>query len=164
VAAPDVRRVQRRDLPVLAAIEDEADGLYRDLFGATDWDPPTPGEERARHPGFLLVAGDPPEGFVHVLELGGIAHLEQLAVRRSAMRQGLGSALVLAAMGEARARGHAELSLCTYAEVPWNGPFYARLGFVESDDPGPVLRDLRAREQDLGLDRHGRRTVMCVAL
>ena len=38
--------------------------------------------------------------------------------------------------------------------MPWNGPLYAHLGFVElSDDQiGPELADLQQREVDHGLD------------
>ena len=43
------------------------------------------------------------------------------------MRQGIGSALVRAAMREAWELGYDRLSLTTYRDLPWNGPFYARL-------------------------------------
>ncbi len=39
-------------------------------------------------------------------------------------------------MAEARAQGFDRLSLCTYRDVPWNGPFYASLGFTEVARPG----------------------------
>ncbi len=44
--------------------------------------------------------------------------------------------------------------------MPWNGPFYARHGFVELTDPGPGLRQLRDTERRLGLDALGRRVVL----
>jgi GNAT superfamily N-acetyltransferase len=162
--APEVRPARRDDLPLLAAIEDDADALYVEEFRATDWEPASDGRWRARQPGFLLVAGDPPVGFAHVLEVDGIAHLEQLAVRRAAMRQGIGTALVRAATAEARARGYEELSLCTFADVSWNAPFYARLGFRVVDPLPPVLRRIRDRELAMDLDRYGPRCVMSVAL
>ena len=88
-------------------------------------------ERDARSPGFLLVAGRPPIGFVHVLLLDGHAHLEQLSVRPEHQRRGIGTTLVRAAMARARQDGHDRLSLCTYRDVPWNGPFYRSLGFTE---------------------------------
>jgi GNAT superfamily N-acetyltransferase len=155
----EVRPALREDLDRLTEIEAEGDRQFESLFGPLDW-LPTPGVERTATPGFLLVAGDPPLGFAHVLELEGIAHLEQLAVRPSAQRRGIGSALVAAALTEAARRGYGELSLCTYADVPWNAPYYRRLGFVELTDLAPVHRRMQEHERELGLDRHGRRVVM----
>ena len=37
------------------------------------------------------------------------------------------------------------MSLCTFRDLPWNGPFYARLGFVEVRDPAPYQRRLTSR-------------------
>ena len=156
---PAIRPARREDLAALEQIEAEGDRQFVALFGPLDW-LPTPGVERMAAPGFLLVAGDPPVGFAHVLELEGIAHLEQLAVRPGEQRRGIGSALVRAVQEEAARRGYAEVSLCTYADVPWNAPFYRGLGFEEVTDLAPVHRAMRDHEGDLGLDRHGRRVVM----
>ncbi len=41
---------------------------------------------------------------------------------------GLGSSLVDHLDGWAAARGLAALTLTTYRDVPWNGPYYERLG------------------------------------
>ena len=156
---PDIRPARREDLDALTAIEREGDQEFVALFGPLDWQP-TPGVERIATPGFLLVAGEPVVGFAHVLELEGIAHLEQLAVRPAMHRQGIGTALVRAAMAEAARREYDEISLCTYADVPWNGPFYAGLGFAEVTELGELHRRMREHEQEIGLDRHGRRVVM----
>jgi GNAT superfamily N-acetyltransferase len=108
----------------------------------------------------LLVAGDPAVGYARVEVVDGQAHLECLSVRPKSMRQGIGSALVRAACDWATAAGYTELTLCTFAEVPWNGPFYATLGFTELAEPTPGLLALRATEQRVGLDAMGRRIVM----
>jgi hypothetical protein len=46
------------------------------------------------------------------------------------------------------------LSLTTYADVPWNGPYYARLGFevVPPDRLAGGMRAIRAIEAAKGLD------------
>ena len=49
--------------------------------------------------------------------------------------RGIGRALLRAGCDWAAARGYPELTLATYRDVPWNGPFYASEGFVEV---GPV--------------------------
>jgi len=66
-----------------------------------------------------------------------------LSVRPSSMRRGIGTALVRAVCDWAQAAGQTELTLCTFADVPWNGPFYAGLGFVELAELSAGLRALR---------------------
>ena len=159
---PVVRHARARDLPLLASIEGEADRMFVERFAATDWDPPTPGQDRVAEPGFVLVAGDPPVGFAHVLEVevGWLAHLQLLAVRPGHQRRGTGTALVRAALAEAGARGHDRLTLSTYRDVPWNAPFYERLGFTELTDLDPWLREVVAAERRTGIEQHGDRLVM----
>jgi GNAT superfamily N-acetyltransferase len=164
-----VRCATRADLDHLAPIEVAGDRQFVALLGPTGWGPPPSGALRYGTPGWLLVAGDPPVGFAHVLELAGEgpathAHLEQLAVHPDAQRRGTGTALVRAAMERAREAGHDRLTLCTFARVPWNAPFYRRLGFAVVDRPAGVLARLRERERDLGLDRLGERVAMAVDL
>lgn len=156
----DVRPAQAGDLHLLAEIEGAADQLFSSVFGDFHWDPPLDGEVRAAEPGFVLVAGDPAVGFAHVLFLDEAAHLQQLAVHPEAMGRGVGTSLVEAACAAAFERGHRALSLTTYAEVPWNAPFYAARGFSEVTDPAPYLRRQRAHEQAHGYDNHGTRVVM----
>jgi|EndMetStandDraft_5_1072996.scaffolds.fasta_scaffold389461_2 GNAT superfamily N-acetyltransferase len=164
-AAPD-------DLPHIAPIEDAGGPQFREHFGAAIHpillSPALDGRQRAREPGFLLVAApddeSAPVGFVHVLVIDGHAHLEQVSVVPGLQGRGIGGALVRAAMAEARTRGFDRLSLCTYRDVPWNGPFYRSLGFTEVTDLAPYERRLRAKERDLGLDVNGVRCVMEVAL
>ena len=120
------REARPGDLPLLKGIEDAADQTFVAVFGPLDWEPATSGEWRARQPGFLLVAevDEDVVGFAHVLRLEGTAHLEQLAVHPDHHRRGIGTALLRAAMDRAAAEGYDRLTLSTYAEVPWNAPFY----------------------------------------
>jgi len=158
-----IRHATRSDLDHLATIEAAADTLYAERFGAIGWAPPHSGVERAAAPGFLLVAADDdraPYGFAHVLDLEGQAHLEQLAVIPARQCRGAGSALVQAAAVEAAGRGYVELTLMTYVDVPWNAPFYERLGFVAIAPRTRLERELAGIEHRLGLGRHGPRTLM----
>ena len=63
--------------------------------------------------------------------IGGGAHLEQLSVHPDHGGRGIGRALLRAGCDWAGAHGYPELTLATYRDVPWNGPFYASEGFVE---------------------------------
>lgn len=158
----DVRPADRGDLAHLQRIELSADPMFEERFGPTGWGAPS-GPERAEKPGFLLVAGDPPVGFAHVLDLEGTMHLEQLSVDASALRRGIGTMLVSAVLRAARDRGHDEVSLCTYLDVPWNAPFYRALGFEVEERLTPLHRRLRDHEIEIGLDRFGTRVVMVAA-
>ena len=167
VTAHDVRPARARDLPLLAAIEDAGLPLFEaalgDLTGDPLASPAMAGEERAALPGFVLVAGDPAIGFAHVRDLDSHAHLDQLSVHPDHMRRGIGTALLEGAAERATLKGHGSLTLTTYADLPWNGPFYARHGFVEIGDDEPRTADqleITAHEEALGLGRHGRRAWM----
>ncbi|MBF4618728.1 GNAT family N-acetyltransferase [Clavibacter sp. VKM Ac-2873] len=159
------------DLDALQRIEDDADRLLVDLLAPEDWPPAPTGAARAAEPGFLLVAEDPVAGsrggpgavlvgFAHVLEVDGLAHLEQVSVPPEHGRRGHGRALVEASAAEGRRRGHRRITLRTFADVPWNAPAYARMGFAEEPPATPFHAALVETEARLGLDRLGRRIQM----
>lgn len=171
----DIRPPSLNELDLLEDIENDADALLRDLLDPPTWWPAPPGSSRAAEPGFLLVAdvSDPEgdsvgavviAGFVHVLELDGHAHLEQLSVSPEHARCGYGRKLVEAAMAYARDRGHDRMSLRTFADVPWNAPFYERLGFVVTEPRTDLELMLVAHEMELGLDALGPRVQMTAKL
>ena len=160
-----MREAQPADLPHLKGIEAAADAFFEPVLGPLDWGEPSEGRWRARQPGFLLVVGEPePVGFAHVLYVGGVAHLEQLAVHPDHHRRGLGTALVRAVEERAARDGHDRLSLATYAEVPWNRPYYEALGFEVVTRLSPFERRLVDKEEEMGLMTYGPRVVMQIAL
>lgn len=85
----------------------------------------------------------------------GCAHLEQVSVHPDHARRGLGGELVSALEGWARAHELPAITLTTYVDVPWNGPYYERLGFrfLADAELTPGLRRIRRAEADRGLDR-----------
>lgn len=104
---------------------------------------------------WVAVADDAPVGFAHVELLEpGAAHLEEIDVLPDHGRRGLGTRLVAAACAWAEACGHACVTLTTFRHLPWNMPFYARLGFEEipSADLSPALRRVLQDEARRGLD------------
>jgi GNAT superfamily N-acetyltransferase len=161
---PRIRPATPVEYPALIEIEEAADRLF-DLAGYGSTPGPASVADLSRAQ-LVLVAADPPVGYARMEVVDGRAHLEGLSVRPSSMRRGIGSALVRAICDEARAAGYTELTLCTFAEVPWNGPFYAGLGFIElpATELTPGLRELRAAELEIGLDAMGRRIVMIRSL
>lgn len=74
-------------------------------------------------------------GFVLCRKTSPDLYLEQISVRPDFGRRGIGNRLVQSAIDTAddlRLRG---VILSTFRDVPWNGPFYASLGFVEISRP-----------------------------
>jgi GNAT superfamily N-acetyltransferase len=166
-----VRPARARDLPLIASIEDSGVPMFEAILGDLTGDvlasAAPSGKDRAAAPGFLLVAGDPAVGFAHVVDMESHAHLDQISVHPDHGRRGVGTALLEAAAERAALKGHGSLTLTTYADLPWNAPFYARHGFVEfaADDPRTAAQlAISENEERLGLSRHGRRVWMRKAL
>ncbi len=120
---------------------------------------------RAQRDGRLLVArvdaGETVAGFALLVDHDDEAHLEEVDVLPDHGRRGIGRALVEAACDRARERGFASITLSTFRDVAWNGPFYARAGFEEIA-PGEwseALREAAEEETAAGLDP-GRRIMM----
>ncbi len=92
-------------------------------------------------------------GFIRVEIVDGVPHVEQLSVIPRHQRHGIGSALLAAATIWARAAGFARMTLRTFRDVPFNGPFYARRGWraIADADTGPEMAALRSTEERLGL-------------
>ena len=156
-------------VPALPAVEEAAATLFspQDLPPEAD-DPGVSPESfaRAQAEGRLWVALAPdgaPVGFALVQLVDGAAHLEEMDVHPDHGRRGLGSRLAAAAVAWARAQSLPALTLTTFAHVPWNAPFYARLGFRElaPGETGPGLAAILRRERERGL-RH--RLAMRLAL
>jgi GNAT superfamily N-acetyltransferase len=85
--------------------------------------------------------------------LAEAAHVHELDVHPQHARQGLGRRLIQEVAHWARAQGASALTLTTFADVPWNGPYYTRLGFRILDEAArtPALRKIRHAEEAAGL-------------
>ena len=111
---------------------------------------------RAARQGLLWVAlrGDTPVGFALVEMLAtDLPHLDEIDVEPSHGRRGLGTELIHTVCDWAAAAGFPQLTLTTFRAVPWNMPFYARLGFAELPREAwrPELAAVVARETARGL-------------
>jgi GNAT superfamily N-acetyltransferase len=157
-----IRPARPDEMALLPPLEAAADTMF-DALGIGPLPGPGTVEEFSAAL-VVLVAGDPPQGLCRIDALAGGAHLEQLSVDPGHTRRGLGRALLRAAVEWSRDAGYGELTLATYRDVPWNGPFYASEGFVEV---GPVddwyaARGLPPEEPVMG--RFGARVLMARAL
>ncbi|MDX3451223.1 GNAT family N-acetyltransferase [Streptomyces sp. ME02-8801-2C] len=115
--------------------------------------------ERYRQEGRAWVAADDENRLVAYLIAepvdGDALHVEQVSVHPDFAHRGIGKALLAYAAERARDEGLTHLTLTTFNEVPWNAPYYARLGFrtLDQAELTPGLRKIRATEAEHGLDR-----------
>ena len=104
----------------------------------------------------MLVAlvGTDIMGFVRLEVLDGALHIEQVTVAPGYGGQGTGRRLMVAAEALAREEGYARMTLTTFRDVPFNGPFYESLGW-QAVPTSALTRGLAAARQDevdAGLD------------
>jgi GNAT superfamily N-acetyltransferase len=78
---------------------------------------------------------DIPIAYILVETVDGWAHIEQVTVHPSHSRKGVGSALIDHAELWANGCGLSGMTLTTFRDVPWNAPYYERLGFVTVPEP-----------------------------
>ena len=100
-----------------------------------------------------VTPDDQPVGFAIAGWLGDEPYLHELDVAPTHARRGIGRALIASVAAWASATGGTSLLLSTFADVPWNAPYYARLGFevVPLADYTPALHAQRARDGEAGL-------------
>ena len=94
-----------------------------------------------------------PVGFAFVVVKGKSAMMAELDVDPEHQRKGLGRKLVQTVIDWAREEGFNHLTLTTFRNVPWNAPFYEKMGFRRLHE-SELTADLIAvldREAELGL-------------
>lgn len=161
VAPPQVREIpagisfrpgDRSDLGLLLELDHDASiafervGMFLDL--PDDHEFVIAERERLRtslDTGTTLVAMDDSgqaAGFIALGRLDALAYIEQIAVRITHARRGVGTALLGLAWDTLVRRGEPELWLTTYGHLSWNRPFYERNGFVcmPESQCGPGIR------------------------
>jgi GNAT superfamily N-acetyltransferase len=160
-----VRLAGPRDLSFLPSVERRASIRFADSGMRSLAEGPTlPAELLARQQalGLVWVAGDPPVGFALALAFTAGLHLHEVSVIPAAGGRGLGSALVEEVSAEAARRGLREVTIVTFRDIPWNGPWYRRLGFRPSTAAArrPEIAALLEEERRTGLAALGPRVVM----
>ena len=166
-----IRLARPDDLDRLGPVERSAASVFRDvgLGWLADGDTMDPGVLAALcRNGTLWVAvdgRDEPVGFLAGHALDGSFHIAEVSVGLSHQRRGLGIRLIEAAIDHGRRMAFGAVTLTTYRDLSWNGPFYARLGFVEvdPDEAGPGHRRKLSEEAEAGHDP-ARRCVMALRL
>lgn len=162
-----IRALRADDIDAVQAIEVAAGRAFADVgLPEIADDEPSPAptlEARAAAGRGWVVTDDQDRSLAYVIVdiVDGAAHIEQVSVHPDASRRGLGRALVDHVAQWALDNEASALTLTTFRDVPWNGPYYERIGFriLDERELGPGLRAVRAHEADEGLDP-GRRVCM----
>jgi GNAT superfamily N-acetyltransferase len=151
---PRVRPARRDELEALRSLERDAARAFAaiDMPEIADDEPLSIAElETFRAQGRAWVAVDErdrPVAYLLSAVVDACVHVEQVTVAPSHARRGLGAALIEHLGAIALAEGRPALTLTAFRDVPWNAPYYERLGFtvVEPIDQGPELAAVVAHE------------------
>lgn len=154
-----IRYARAEDLPQLRGIEAAAGEAFRRVGMAAIAEDPPPALDTLtvyQQDGRVWVASDSADNPVAYLLLDVVdrfAHIAQVTVHPRCARRGLGRLLIEEAARWAGARGLHGLTLTTFEQVPWNAPYYRRLGFREvPESQWPVgMRQIVQSEREHGL-------------
>lgn len=94
-------------------------------------------------------------GYCMVLQVDGVVHLDQVSVDPDFAGHRIGSALISIVSDWAASHGVSTITLFTFENVPWNAPYYRKLGFrdVELADLSPGLAAIWEQERAADLGR-----------
>jgi GNAT superfamily N-acetyltransferase len=164
-----LRLARPEDAEAMPAIERAAADLFTHDPGLEGFDPDDtweiPDLQRLIRRGHSLVAhvGEEMAGFLVAQPFSRELHIWEMNVHPRFGRRGIGAGLVRAAQIDARNTGFRALTLTTFRDLPWNAPFYGRLGFEEVTalDAHPRLAGELANEVDDGLPADRRCAMIC---
>jgi GNAT superfamily N-acetyltransferase len=154
-----IRLARRDEVPRLREIEDEAGAMFAGL-GLIDetLDVSFPLDDLDRLIGMRQVwvaclEDDLPVGMVIASVRDGAVYVEEMDVLPAYGRRGLGGRLLECVCWWAKVRGHGAVTLSTFCDVPWNGPFYRKHGFRELQPAEwtPGMLAIREKEAQHGL-------------
>ena len=130
-----IRNGHADDIATLIELEHDAGELFRSIgYDFCADGPARDANEHMRginHGALLVAQADKNQiaGFALLWPADDHAHLTELSVERKFQGHGIGTKLVEACQIWARENGYEAITLTSFRDVPWNAPFYARLGF-----------------------------------
>ena len=134
-AAATLRLTEENDIPLLPAIERSAAQAFRQI-PALAWLAESDVISPERHRLFLetdhsllAVADEHPIGFVLTEPLDDALFIVEIAVHQAWQGRGVGRMMLEQVIETARQAAYPAVTLTTFRDVPWNAPFYTRLGF-----------------------------------
>lgn len=159
-----IRSPRSSDIPLLEKVERSAAEVFLTVNLAFLLDQPTVDPyllASMANSGHLWIAVDrfdQPIGFLGGQYLEGNFHIIEVSVGRSYQGRGIGKALMATMVDQIRAEGYKTITLTTYRDLPWNAPWYSRMGFVEVNpwDAGRSYEEILEEEARHGLDIRNR--------
>lgn len=151
-----IRRASSSDLNALPDIERAASRLFpASRIPDVDDTMSLQELEKACDAGLLYLASREDEivGFAMATVHGRSLHIDVMAVSPDHGRRGAGTKLIRTMSELARGRGLRIVTLTTFRDLPWNAPFYEKVGFRVMNDGEltPMLRETLRYEADLGM-------------
>jgi ribosomal protein S18 acetylase RimI-like enzyme len=158
-SAYTIRSAQAEELTLLAHIEQSAavrflDTPYAFLVEAK----PLPLEfvQQRYQVGQVWVVVAPQDtvvGYAVTREVDDTLYLQEIDIDPKHGQQGLGYALVDTVRSWAKLSGYSVMSLSTFRDIPWNAPFYSKLGFdiLDESDLTAGFQQIRKQESTSGL-------------
>ena len=151
----DIRLAAPADHAALSIIERAAAAMFRETAHPEMADAPLACEHlQANDEVWVAVdARDQPVGFAIVRAVSAAWHLQEIDVHPAHARRGLGARLIAAIAAAAAEHGLPMLTLSTCTDIPWNAPYYARLGFraLNVEELTADLHAVRSAEAAAGL-------------
>ncbi len=159
-----IRLARPADAEALPPIERAAGELFQTVEGlagvAGMHAIPADEQRRMIRKGHSLIAESEGEivGFLSTEPFDRELHIREFSVHPDHQGRGIGSVLLRAVAIDAHNSGFRAVTLTTFADVPWNGPFYARHGFETISDLAAHPRLAADIEQEVehGLPRERR--------
>jgi GNAT superfamily N-acetyltransferase len=92
-------------------------------------------------------------GYAIAREVDDTLYLQQIDVEPEHGRRGIGTALVNTVCDWAKQQSYGIVSLSTFRDLPWNAPFYLKLGFhpVDEAELTTGFQQIRLKELAAGL-------------
>lgn len=124
------------DVPQIAPLEKAAAEMFRDIDMEAIADDAPIAESRlaqAVEDRLLWVATEfgTVRAYLLAEPLADSLYIEQVTVHPEAAHRGIGARLIESVAADERAVELGKLSLISFENVPWNAPYYERLGFLD---------------------------------
>jgi GNAT superfamily N-acetyltransferase len=154
-----IRPARFEELPLLSHIENSAAALFLDTpyaFLVNDAPLSLNFVQQQFQAGRVWVAIDCYEivvGYAIAREVDDTLYLQQIDVEPEHGRRGIGSALITTVCDWAQQQGYSIVSLSTFRDLPWNAPFYSKMGFhpVDEAELTTGFQQIRLKELEAGL-------------
>lgn len=155
-----IRLAHVEEIPLLSQIEQSAAALFLDTpyaFLVNDAPLPLDFVQQRFQAGQVWVAVDDCDmsvvGYAIACEVDNTLYLQQIDVTPKHGQKGVGSALVITVCDWAKAHDYLIVSLSTFRDIPWNAPFYSKLGFRPLDEAELTtgFQQIRLKELEAGL-------------